>query len=67
MESKPKWKGTDKPGGSEFYAPASHKHEKDCPACRYGTIRNKLGAWLCIDCGAKFSREALEKIEKAKK
>lgn len=66
LESKPRWKGVDKPGGSHFAAPASYRHEKDCPACKFGTLRMKAKAWLCIDCGARFSTEALEKIAKAK-
>jgi ribosomal protein L37AE/L43A len=57
----------DKPGGSEFVAPPSLRHEKDCPACRFGTLQKKRDGWACIDCGAKFTADALEKIENAKK
>jgi hypothetical protein len=47
------WKGVEKPGGAEYFAPALlYRYLPDCPVCRYGTLDRLEGRWVCADCGA---------------
>jgi rubredoxin len=57
FESTPTVKDAHSPAGQPFHAPKSFADMPDCPICRYGTPVECKDYWLCIDCGAKMSKD----------
>lgn len=48
------------PAGMAYYARYSHRNEKDCPACKYGTVVHREDEkWQCIDCNKSWTKTEL--------